>query len=36
MNDKTQQNEEWSVYDFDEDFEDMQYEVKQFIDSNIQ
>ena len=34
MNDKTQQCEEWNIYDFDEDYEELQYEVKQFIDSS--
>ena len=36
INDKTQQCEEWNIHDFEEDFEDMQYEVKQYIDSSNQ
>ena len=33
LNDKTQQNETWDVYDFDEDYEKLQNEIMKFLES---
>ena len=33
-NEKTHQREEWNIHDFDEDFEDFQNEIKEFLDCN--
>ena len=34
MNDKTHQYEEWNIHDFDEEYEDFQNEIKEFLDLN--
>ena len=36
LNDKTQQNETWDVYDLDEDYEKLQSEIMKFLESNKQ
>ena len=34
INEKTNQSETWNIYDFDDDYDDMQYEIMTYLDDN--
>ena len=33
-NEKTKQSETWNINDYDDDYDDMQYDVKEYLDNN--